>query len=447
MAESDKTTHISESKLERFSVRTLSEAELTNVAGHLTECPDCQAKFVSTLRRQRGTANLSFSLSPEFWLRHGHLDYEQLVDLGDGKLDAADRELFDAHLQVCPACSEDVKGFMAFREQITPEMGVAYGPLENGSVKEQLPWVSWWRGRTWSPVYSAALVAIGIALMIGAALLLNRRAENQQAQQEPTPQVSPSSTPEGQLANLPSPPASPGESPPEKPTGAEALVVLNDRGGAITIDKSGNVSGLEDVPASTRNEIAQVLLSERLDAPAILKELRGQEGGLRGSNNKQPFKLISPSRAVIVSDLPMFSWEKAQGASAYKVYVNDLAGHEVARSEGLPPESIRWRVQKALKRGDIYSWTVVAVVDGKEIVSPGPSSPEMKFQVLQMSNVQHLYKLKKTRSHLALGIFYTKVGMVGEAEREFQELVHLNPNVEIVKRLLRSAQSIRRTRG
>lgn len=443
MAESDKTTHISESKLERFSVRSLSETELTNVAGHLTECPDCQAEFVSTLRRQRGTANLSFSLSPEVWLRHGHLDYEQLVEFGDSKLDAADRELFDAHLQVCPACSEDVKGFMAFRERITPEMGVSYGPLEDGSVKEHLPWMSWWRGWTWSPVYSAALVALGIALVIGAALLLNQRAENRQAQQQPTPQVSPSSTPGGDLAILPSPPASPGESPTEKPAGAEALVVINDQGGAITVDKSGNVSGLEDVPASTRNEIAQVLLSERIDAPAILKELRGQEGGLRGSNNKQPFKLISPSRAVIVSDLPMFSWEKAQGASAYKVYVNDLAGHEVASSEELPPESIRWRVQKALKRGDIYSWTVVAVVDGKEIVSPGPASSEMKFHVLPLSSLRELSQLKKTRSHLALGVFYTKVGMIDAAGREFQELVRLNPNDTVAKKLLRSLRSIR----
>ncbi|MCU1265719.1 MAG: hypothetical protein JWM21_2037 [Acidobacteria bacterium] len=436
MAESDKTAHISDSLMERFCMRTLSEAELTNVAGHLTGCPDCQAEFVSMLRRQRGVAGLSFSLAPEFWLRHEHLDYEHLVELGEGKLDATDREYKDAHLKVCPACREDVQSFLAFREQIAPEMRVSYAPVENESVKKPLPWLSWWRGRTWSPVYSAALVAIGIALVIGAALLLNRRAENQQAQQEPTPQVSPSSAPEGHLANLPSPPASPGESPSEKPTGAEALVVLNDRGGAITVDKSGNVTGLEDVPASTRNEIAQVLLSERLDAPAILKELRGQEGGLRGSNNKQPFKLISPSRSVIVSDFPMFSWEKAQGASAYKVYVNDLAGHEVARSEELPAESIKWRVQKALKRGDIYSWTVVAVVDGMEIVSPGPSSPELRFQILPQSQLSQLRELKKTQSHLALAVFYSKVGMVAEAEQELKELQSRNPGSQKLRALL-----------
>ena len=156
MADSDKTEHISESKMERFSVRTLSEIELTNVARHLTGCPDCQAEFVSTLRRQRGVADLSFTLAPEFWLRHEHLDYEQLVEFAEGKLDTPDRELIDAHLKVCTPCTEDVRSFLAFREQIAPEMRVSYAPVEQESVHERLSWVSWWRGLAWKSVYSAA---------------------------------------------------------------------------------------------------------------------------------------------------------------------------------------------------------------------------------------------------------------------------------------------------
>lgn len=442
MAESDKTAHISDSLMERFCMRTLSEAELTNVAGHLMGCPDCQAEFVSMLRRQRGVAHLSFSLAPEFWLRHEHLDYEHLVELGEGTLDATDREVFDAHLQVCPACSEDVKSFLSFREQITPEMRVSYASLKNESVKEQLPWISWWRGRTWRPAYSAALVAIGIALVIGAALLLNRRAENQQAQ-EPTPQMSPSSTPEGHLANLPSPPASPGESPLEKATGAEAIVVLNDRGGTITVDKRGNVSGLEGVPASTRNEIAQVLLSGRIERPSVLKDLGGQQATLRGSNDGPTFKLISPARGVIVSDRPTFKWENVSKASAYIVYINDPSGQIVARSNELSPEHREWLVPTPLGRGEIYTWTVTAVVDGMERVAPGRSVPEMKFQVLSAANLRQLNQLKRVRSHLTLGLFYAKVGLIGEAERELQTVVLLNPGCESAIKLLREIRSWR----
>src|ERR1700716_2573968 len=122
MVESDKTEHIPESIMERFCVRTLSETELTNIAGHLSGCADCQARFASTLRGQREAKDLSFTLAPEFWLRHEHLDYDQLVKLGDNKLEAADRELIDAHLRVCAPCTEDVRSFLAFREQIAPEM-------------------------------------------------------------------------------------------------------------------------------------------------------------------------------------------------------------------------------------------------------------------------------------------------------------------------------------
>ena len=184
MAESDKTEHISDSIMERFSVRTLSETELTSVARHLTGCPECQAEFVLTLRRQRGDADLSFTLAPEFWLRHEHVDYEQLVESAEGKLDTTSRELVDAHLKVCAPCQEDVRSFLAFREQIAPELKVSYAPVEKDSAHDRLSLVSWWQSRTWRPVYSVALIVIGIALVIEPRLL-NRRQGNQQHNNRP----------------------------------------------------------------------------------------------------------------------------------------------------------------------------------------------------------------------------------------------------------------------
>jgi hypothetical protein len=133
-------------------------------------------------------------------------------------------------------------------------------------------------------------------------------------------------------------------------------------------------------------------------------------------------------------------WAKAAGASSYWVYVNDPAGHEVARSEELPSERAEWILPKPLKRGEIYVWTVMAVVEGKEIVSPGPSSPEMKFQVLSTSALGQLNKLKKTRSHLALGVFYARVGLLADAEREFQQLLRLNPESRLAINLLHALQ-------
>jgi hypothetical protein len=444
MADSEMTEHLSTSQMEHFCGRVLPESELTTIARHLAQCPDCHRQFVATLGRQRGTTPVSFTLAPELWLRHEHMDYEQLVELADNKLDATDRELIDLHLKVCPPCREDVRSFLAFREQIAPEMEVSYAPVVLEPAHEDRSWSSWWSGLAWKPVYAATVVVIGIAIVIGVALLLKRRAENFEAKHEPTPQVSPGRAPDNRAANVPSPPATPNESPIEKPNSVEAIVVLNDLGVTITVDKSGNVAGLDDVPGPTRDEIAKVLLSERLKQPAILKELGGQEGSLRGSKNTLPFRLTSPLRTVIVTDRPTLRWEKASGASSYRVYVNDQAGQEVARSEKLPSEHTEWILPKPLKRGEIYIWTVMAVVNGKEIVSPGPSSPEMKFQVLPARSLQQLSQLKRRRSHLALGVFYVKVGLLAEAESEFRQLLLLNSNSKLAKKLLRDVRIVRR---
>ncbi len=144
---------------------------------------------------------------------------------------------------------------------------------------------------------------------------------------------------------------------------------------------------------------------------------------------------------MIVSDRPALKWARVSGASAYRVYVKDSAGQEMTRSEELPSERTEWLLPKPLKRGETYVWTVVAMVDGKEIASPGPSAPEVKFQVLSERNLQQLTQLRKTSSNLALGVFYSHEGMVPGAEREFQALVRENPGSMLAKKLLVGVQS------
>ena len=44
----------------------------------------------------------------------------------------------------------------------------------------------------------------------------------------------------------------------------------------------------------------------------------------------------------------------------------------------------------------------------------------------------------------ALGVFYARVGLVTEAEREFQKLIQLNPQSEPPRKLLQSVRSGRK---
>jgi len=121
----------------------------------------------------------------------------------------------------------------------------------------------------------------------------------------------------------------------------------------------------------------------------------------------------------------------------------DANSDQVAQSEELPPTQTQWKTP-ALRRGQIFSWVVTAQVDGKEIVSPSASAPEVKFAILSSNDLNELNQLKKSNSHLALGVFYAKVGLVTEAEREFQKLIQLNPQSELPRKLLQSVRNPRR---
>ena len=51
-------------------------------------------------------------------------------------------------------------------------------------------------------------------------------------------------------------------------------------------------------------------------------------------------------------------------------------------------------------------------VNGREVISPGASIPEMRFKVLEGDRIPELNRLRNSHSHLALGVFYARVGMI-----------------------------------
>jgi hypothetical protein len=87
---------------------------------------------------------------------------------------------------------------------------------------------------------------------------------------------------------------------------------------------------------------------------------------------------------------------------------------------------------------------VTAVVDGKKVVSPSASAPEMKFAILSTADFQELNRLKKSNSHLALGVFYARAGLLEEAEHEVQRLAELNRQSELPRKLLQSVRRMKK---
>src|SRR5882724_4490411 len=451
--------HITTSRMQRFRVRALPVAELNSIAEHLDVCPSCNQQFAEMLQSRRGSEPVKIALAPEFWLRHEHVDFEQLVAIVDNKLDETDREMVDIHLGSCPTCQGDLRSFLAFRKEIEPELSVRYG-LRTPTMPRgrTLPW-SWSRSVIRNPVYAAAaVILIAVSLVIGV-IVLRQRSSVLEASKNPTPQASPTPILSGGGTEAVSSPAitpaiasnspTPSREPTPKKSGentapqTETVVALNDGRGTVTIDKNGKVSGLEDLPSDTKRDVVSALTAQRIEPAAITANLAPESATLRSNGNKgAPFRLLAPGRSVVIEDSPTFKWEPLYGASAYRVYVLDSRGHQVAKSGDLASTLTQWS-STALDRGNIYSWVVVAVVDGKEIVSPGASASAMKFQVLASIDLHKLNQLKRTRSHLVLGVFYANVGLLGEAEREFQELVRLNPDDNVAKKLLRIVRSRR----
>lgn len=433
------TDHLSKLQVSQLCVSALPEHELAAAAIHTAECESCNQRFVEELKRQRGSASFNFTLDPEFWFRNDHLEFDDLVGLADNRLDEETLEIINIHLNTCDTCRENVRSFLAFRDATAHEMDISYGRPGYQPARHEVVAARWWRRLQSRSVYAiAAIVLVVIAIIIGV-VALNTRPDpleaNKQGQTNPRIAPSPGVSPS---------PASSVASSPLIVDDSAKVAILKDGGGELTIDKNGRLTGLDQISENSRRYVAQAALTERIEPAEVLRRLSGDQSGLRGDDNgPQGFRLLYPVRRVVTENRPLFHWESLPGVSSYRVYVLDANGNQVGLSEELSPKQTQWKAPM-LRRGQIFSWVVTAMVDGKKVVAPSASAPEMKFAVLSTADLQELTRLKKSNSHLALGVFYARVGLLNEAEHEFQSLSKLNPQSELPRKLLQNVRSIRR---
>jgi hypothetical protein len=459
--------HISRTEMERFYARTLEGPEMVALWEHLDSCDDCHRVFLEVLRGRWQGAPIRINLSPEYWFKDDHFDYETLAAYIDKTLNSEMREIADIHLKVCSGCRGELDSLIAFRMEIEPELEVRYGPEQQSSA---IGWLSslWnWPSVAWKPAYTfATLIIIGSAIVAAVFLIRpgagKKTPERQLTGLTPTPSaaafVSPSpndfekrvprspetgSTPKpdsttSQLRSTPLPSSSARRDKKRfhaySPT--EMVAKLNDGTRSISIDRSGNLTGVSDLSAEFQQSIREFLIADETKRPDILTEINGVNSSLRGTGEKPSFGLLSPVGVVIAEDHPIFQWEPLNGATAYRVQVSDSPSREPISSDLLPATATRWTPTEALPRGKVYTWIVIAIVNGKEIVSPLVSMPEAKFKVLEVEKAHELNLVKRANSHLMLGVFYAREGMLAEARQAFQNLVNNNPQSPIAQRLL-----------
>ena len=433
------TQHLSTLEVKKFAVSALSEDEGAAAAVHCAECQSCNQRFVEELKQQRGGAPFTFTLEPEFWFRHDHVDFDLLVGLADKTLDEETEEIINIHLTTCETCREDVRSFLAYRDTTARELDISYDRPEFQAT-HGIGAAPWWQRLQSRPVYAvAAIVLMAIAILIGV-VALNRSSGRLDVskQDQATPR-------DDQIPGVPPSPAPDVISHPPAIDDSARLATLKDGSGEVTINKNGHVTGLDEASENTRQYVARAALSERIEPPIVLTHLSGEQSGLRGNDNGgQEFRLLYPVRRVVTEDRPIFRWESLPGVSSYQVYVLDANGKQIVQSEELAPTQKRWKAATPLRRGQVFTWLVTALVDGKKIVSASAADPEVKFAVLSTVDAQELSRLKKLGSHLALGVFYARAGLLDEAEHEFQRLIKFNPDSELPKKLIQSVRSTRK---
>jgi hypothetical protein len=362
-------------------------------------------------------------------------------------------------------------------------MSVSYAPAgqvpERKVVRPAAGWFGWLK-----PAYAAAAVVVLVIALIATISLRDRSAVERQAQilqpasgdkftgSEKNPAGAPQTTANDNAASAATvaqassnsrnitPPAvmsprntttyaratAPGQRATRGTLHSTATVAeLNDGEQTIAVDSAGNVTGLDHLTPTEAHLVKETLLAQNMTRPAELAELVGEHGALRGSPNVgQSFRLLSPARTVTADDRPTFKWESMPGATSYRVYVGDSENREAVSSEELSSSSTEWTPSTSLPRGRVYTWVVIAKVNGGDVIAPAASQSEMKFKVLSADALRELTKLQHSeRSHLMMGIFYARAGMLEEAEREFTALVRFNPKSPVALKLLRRVQSWR----
>lgn len=412
--------HLSQLQLTGYSGRTLDGDELLAVDRHLASCDVCHEKLV---RISSPVPGRPASEEPF------HLTYEEHLEAYvEGKANDIDREIIESHIAYCSTCADELSDLQEFRRQ--PQYAV--------SPSKWKLWIDSWRQPVRIPHFSTALVFAILILAITVAVILwtTYRASRSVEQTGITPPANKieQPSPENQ--------ANGSDQPKDEPE--EPLIALNDGGGQVTMDQQGRVEGLGSLPPDLKQAVERTLATRRLQMTKPLADL-SVPGKLRDEATEQnTFLPLAPVGAVIESDQPTFRWRKVEDGHVYSVTIYDSRLRNIENSG--PLEGTTWTPSTPLKRGVTYTWQIRAVKDGTTIISPKPPAPEARFRVLDSATLTTLGDVKRVhgKSHLAMGVFYWKHGLLDEAEREFEALVNANRQSRVAAQLLASLRSLRR---
>jgi anti-sigma factor RsiW len=424
------TEHLSEREIEIYRSGEGEEAARQGTAAHLAVCDDCVKRVYNAEHSILAVNALKeaflFSADEDPF----HLSQADLKEYVLGHAAQADRIICESHIDICETCREEFRLLSAVH---TSARSKAH------SSTEPFAWLrSGWLAST--PMRVAAAIAL-IGLLAFGVLLIRRRSSAPalvaDTGSQGTPSVSVSVDPSKDGAANETTHSGPAASQP-------SIVQLKDNGKEIGLDPQNKLTGLDELDQSTQRLVKNALAGEPLARPSVLDELSAPRIKLLGEqSDENAFQLLSPLGKIITETRPTLRWRRLNGATSYVASVFDSKFNLVTRSASLSQPT--WTVSAPLLRGQNYVWEVTAVKEGKEVVVPVAPAPRAQFRILDADKLSALQTLKRQKptSHLALGLTYARLGLLRDAEAEFQYLLKENPDSAVAKKLLRTVQSWR----
>lgn len=405
--------HLTQEQLESYLLLRMPVRDLLAADDHLSACAECRARVAAR-------TPLSVTLEIE------HPPYEELVEYLDGTADEGEREAMESHLSGCTHCSAELADLRAARAEISATT------LEPAVRAERIP--LWRKPIIWTPVYTAALAVVALVLVRDAnqktdrlatevAALKERSARVQDLEKQAAALRAANDDLRRQLSHEP-----------------EIVAFVMDHGHRIALTDGGALKTDLMLPPDMSASVVAALSGRPL--PNTVGDLRGRAGVLMGpAQEGVPFSLVAPVGTRVRDARPVFQWKPVSGGSGYVVEVYDENFHLLAKSESVAKS--RWRPAVPLPPARTYVWQVTASMkDGSSVTSPGPSAPEAKFRALSAKALKDLNSAAAgaSGSHLALGLLYTRHGLLDEATGEFRALLKENPSSSQAKRLLSAVQ-------
>ena len=397
-------SHLTEEELRQYRLRKMPPSELLAADDHLVECGDCRQSLARIVPGAAGSAGLWQALTSSEPPSSRHLSHEELAAFAENDWSKADRQQVTVHLEHCPQCSEDAEDLRKFHDDLAqpPLVSVTKAPVTKVIPSR--------RSFFTVPVWAGAAAVIVLAIFLGYRFF------------HANPQ--------------------PGSS-----MVVQLVVQLKDGGGAIGLDSVGRLSSPRPFDPGDEKKIKDALVSKRIEPPAVLPLLSSPQGTLLGSAGApQGLQLIAPLATAVPDDKPIFRWRPMPQASSYVVSIYDSRYGKLV--QGPPVTQNEWQADRALPRGQIYTWQLTAKVKGKLLRAPLPPAPEARFQVLSQSEAEQLEKARREHadSHLLLGLLYAQAGALDDSIRELTALLAANPDSGVAQELLASVQQLRQRR-